>query len=114
MATSEVLNSSEENTSRAPQNIGNEPKKRGWMWVLLILLVIGGIVAYQAKSRTKVADTRPLQGQGANAAVPVGVVPAVQRDVPFLLAGLGSVTPYYTVTVHSRVDGQLMNVDYQE
>lgn len=34
--------------------------------------------------------------------------------VPVYLDGLGNVTAFYTVTVKSRVDGQLMNVNFQE
>ena len=41
-------------------------------------------------------------------------VPARARDVGVYLTGLGAVTPLNTVTVHTRVDGQLMNVRFQE
>ena len=42
-------------------------------------------------------------------------VAAVQlRDLPVYLTGLGSVTAYYTDSVKSRVDGQLMKVNFKE
>ena len=44
----------------------------------------------------------------ANRAVPVAAAPVVARDVPIYLSGLGSVTAFNTVTVKSRVDGQLI------
>jgi multidrug efflux system membrane fusion protein len=39
---------------------------------------------------------------------------AKSSPVPVYLNGLGNVTAFYTVTVKSRVDGQLMNVNFQE
>jgi multidrug efflux system membrane fusion protein len=35
-------------------------------------------------------------------------------DMPVYLEGLGSVTAFYTVNIHSRVDGELMNVYFRE
>jgi len=49
-----------------------------------------------------------------NQNVPVSVVAAFQKDLPVYLVGLGSVTPLNTVSVKSRVDGQLVNVAYKE
>jgi multidrug efflux system membrane fusion protein len=44
----------------------------------------------------------------------VAVAKARQGDIPVFLNGLGNVTAFYTVTLHSRVDGQLMNVAFRE
>jgi len=46
--------------------------------------------------------------------IPVAVMTARKGDIPVYLDGLGSVTAFYTVTVHSRVDGQLMSVPFRE
>lgn len=46
--------------------------------------------------------------------VPVGVATAERRDVPVYLKGLGSVTASNTVSVKSRVDGQLAQVNFRE
>ena len=46
--------------------------------------------------------------------VPVGVATAQRRDVPVYLKGLGSVTASNTVSVKSRVDGQLPQVNFKE
>jgi multidrug efflux system membrane fusion protein len=46
--------------------------------------------------------------------VPVVAAPARARDMGVYLTGLGAVTPLNTVTVQSRVDGQLMSVRFQE
>jgi multidrug efflux system membrane fusion protein len=61
------------------------------------------------------SDQKPASAR-ANVApvVPVSVATAERRDMPFYLTGLGSVNAYYTVSVKSRVDGQLMQVNFKE
>ncbi len=58
------------------------------------------------------------RGGGNNGAGPNGVVitavPARKADMPIYLRGLGNVTAYSNVTVRSRVDGELVNVAFQE
>lgn len=46
--------------------------------------------------------------------IPVVGVKARKGDIGVYLTGLGTVTPIYTVAVKSRVDGQLMKVNYRE
>src|ERR1700729_4128791 len=56
--------------------------------------------------------------QGAQAAAPravsVAIAPVTQQDMPVYLVGLGSVTAFYTANIKSRVDGQIMRVNFQE
>ncbi|MFZ1909507.1 MAG: MdtA/MuxA family multidrug efflux RND transporter periplasmic adaptor subunit, partial [Burkholderiales bacterium] len=60
-------------------------------------------------------QARPGGPAGANAgAAPVIVATAQQGDVHVYLSGLGTATPLETVTVHPRVDGQLMSVHFRE
>jgi multidrug efflux system membrane fusion protein len=47
-------------------------------------------------------------------AIPVVAVQAKKTDFNVYITGLGSVTPLNTVTVRTRVDGQLMEVLYRE
>jgi membrane fusion protein, multidrug efflux system len=51
---------------------------------------------------------------GAAAAVPVVAGMAVARDVPVYADGLGTVRAYNSVTVRSRVDGQIMKAFFVE
>ena len=53
-------------------------------------------------------------GAGMNAPVPVVAAPVSLRDVPVYLEGLGSVIAYNTVTIKSRVDGELVKVNFRE
>jgi multidrug efflux system membrane fusion protein len=60
-------------------------------------------------------DPKPASARANVAAVvPVAVATAERRDIPYYLTGLGSVTAYYTVSVKSRVDGELMQVNFKE
>src|SRR5262249_36132508 len=60
-------------------------------------------------------DSKKSGKRGAgDAAIPVLAVKARTGDIGVYFNGLGTVTPVYTVTVKSRVDGQLMNVRYRE
>jgi membrane fusion protein, multidrug efflux system len=56
--------------------------------------------------------------QNAHAAGPHSVSVAIARvqkqDVPVYLVGLGSVTAFYTANIKSRVDGQIMRVNFKE
>jgi multidrug efflux system membrane fusion protein len=47
-------------------------------------------------------------------AVPVRVYAAATKDVDITLPALGTVTAYNTVTVRSRVDGELVQVNFKE
>jgi membrane fusion protein, multidrug efflux system len=46
--------------------------------------------------------------------MPVGVATAQRRDFPIYLSGLGSATAFNTVSIKSRVDGQLVQVAFKE
>ncbi len=49
-----------------------------------------------------------------NFVVPVVVATAQRGDLPVYFNGLGTVTAFNTVTIHSRVDGQLVSVAFRE
>jgi multidrug efflux system membrane fusion protein len=101
-----------------------KPKKRGFIWVLL-LLIIAGVAAYAVwragqpglipQSQNKGGGRRGGgRNGGANGPIPVVTTPVKLADFPVIQDGLGNVTAYYTVTVKSRVDGQLMKVNFNE
>jgi multidrug efflux system membrane fusion protein len=60
------------------------------------------------------ADSKDKALAAAPRSVPVAVTQATQQDFPVYLTGLGSVTAFNTVSVKSRVDGQLVRVNFRE
>ena len=103
-----------------PPSQGSSRKTVIWV-VIIFILIAAGVWGLRALSNSRAAGQS--QGKGgrsgaggvdANRAVPVSVAAAEVRDIPVYLEGLGNVQAYYTVTVHSRVDGQLMQVNFRE
>jgi multidrug efflux system membrane fusion protein len=62
----------------------------------------------------KPSKTRGAGPAGADAPVPVTVVPAVSKDVPVYLTANGTVQALNTVTVHPQVGGQLLKLTFTE
>jgi membrane fusion protein, multidrug efflux system len=61
------------------------------------------------------SDSKQQQAQAAAPrAVSVAVSPVLRQDVPVFLTGLGSVTAFNTANIKSRVDGQIMQVNFTE
>jgi multidrug efflux system membrane fusion protein len=88
--------------------------RRWWVWLLVAGLV--GIVAYSQLGKSgKIGGGAARQGANLPPqSVPVTAIAAKKGDIGIYLTGLGSVTPLQTVTVKSRVDGELMRVYYKE
>ncbi len=90
-----------------------------WIWLLLIALAGGGYYYWSqrrippAATSTGPAVNGGRRGQGGGPA-PVDAAKAVRGNIGVYVTGLGAVTPINTVTIKSRVDGQLMQVNYKE
>lgn len=95
-------------------------KGRGWVWLIILAALAYGIWHYRGIFSTAPADTTTTGGSGrggrggAGGAVPVAVAAATKGDIPVYLRAPGTVAAFNTVTVHSRVDGQLMSVNFKE
>lgn len=92
------------------------PRKRGWLWFLIIVALAGGGYFFYRSRVAAESKAAPARGGRGSSLGPVSVTvaPALKQDIPYYLSGLGSVTPFNTVTVKSRVDGQLQKVYFKE
>jgi multidrug efflux system membrane fusion protein len=89
-------------------------------WVIVAIVIAGVALAvwmiarnHGGGAKADQANAQDARG-GSGPPVPVVVAPVVQRDAPIYLEGLGSVVAFNTVSVKSRVDGQLMTVAFVE
>src|SRR5580658_1371084 len=101
-------------------------KSRWWLWVVVLGVIVVGIWYYRGTHATSEAGGAaqgaygkggPGQGPGGfgmMGPVPVVVATAQKGDLPVYLIGLGSVAAFNTVTVRSRVDGQIVKVNFTE
>jgi multidrug efflux system membrane fusion protein len=98
-------------------------RSRWWLWVLVLgAIALGGWYYRSSRNASQTADTaapgaagKGKGGFGAgNLVVPVVVSTAQRGDLPVYFNGLGTVTAFNTVTVRSRVDGQLVSVAFKE
>src|SRR5215469_6962004 len=82
---------------------------------ILAIFAIGVLCATLAGCSSSPAGSKQGKAQ-ASGPHPVSVaVATVQRqDVPVYLTGLGSVTAFNTANIKSRVDGQIMKVNFRE
>jgi membrane fusion protein, multidrug efflux system len=90
-------------------------RRRRPVWIAAALVVL--LAAAYALHATRAAhqpgaDT--AAGRPPMPAVPVVAATARQGDLPIYLTGLGSVAAFNTVSVRSRVDGELIEVGFQE
>lgn len=92
----------------------------------LAVVIIAGAAYWFWHDRGTSGSGAPAAGQGPQgpggarhgrfgaALAPVQAATATEEAVPRYLTGLGTVTAANTVTVRSRVDGQLLSLHFQE
>ncbi len=97
-----------------------------WLWIIGLVLAIAVGVWYFRGSRASIEAQGPgapagggkgqgrQGGGGAAFVVPVVAATAQRGDLPVYFNGLGTVTAFNTVTVRSRVDGQITKINFQE
>jgi membrane fusion protein, multidrug efflux system len=97
----------------------HEPAHKGsWARYLVYLVIVCGLafVVWRIYQNRKAAANQAQMQAAAltNRPVPVQVSAVEQKPMPIFLAGLGTVTPYMSVTVKARVSGELEPVKFTE
>lgn len=112
-----------------PDNRPVSPR-RNVSWLVILLLVVAAAAIWWVFFKPDEAATAPTaqqrgaargpaggmrgMGPGMMEQTPVRVASATTQNLDIVLRALGTVTAYNTVTVRSRVDGELIRIDFQE
>jgi multidrug efflux system membrane fusion protein len=103
---------------RLPDLESEEPtrsKNRWWVWLLVFAAIGYGCYRLYVFETAKKQTMTARRGAAMRpTSIPVVAAAARAGDMPVYLQGLGTVTAFNTVTVKSRIDGQLINVTFHE
>jgi len=87
-----------------------KPRRRGYSWlVFLVIALLAGYGAWRFLSPHGSPQKRTTQD-----VQPVGAATVATGRINETLTGLGTVTPLATITVQTQINGQLMEVGFQE
>jgi membrane fusion protein, multidrug efflux system len=86
---------------------------RRWL-VVSLLVVTAGAVTLGAARQFGWYATQASAPRAASPAVPVRAAAVKRQDVPVVLSGLGTVQAFNSVLVKSRVDGQIIKINFTE
>jgi membrane fusion protein, multidrug efflux system len=89
-------------------------------WVGAVAVIISGIGIYFLLPKLGLGQTQgqakngKKSGKGADRPLPVTAVASHKGDIDLYVTGLGTITAYNTVTLKTRVDGELVKVAFTE
>jgi multidrug efflux system membrane fusion protein len=89
-------------------------KNYWWVWLIVFSLIAYGCYELYQSENARKTQMSAKKGMKGPRNVPVVAATARTGDMPVYLQGLGTVTPFQSVTVKPRVDGQLISVNFRE
>src|SRR5712691_7987965 len=105
-------------TTEAAQSYGSAARTgHWWMWLVVACVAVAAwyyrfaLSSLLTPARTNASATAMKSSQRT---IPVVTAVARLRDLDLYLNGLGTVTAFNTVTIRSRVEGELINVAFTE
>lgn len=123
MAPFDAVKEPETGNSATPVGVPRTQNRSRWgVLAVALLVVVGGwwYLRSRGAQQTNAAgaagspNSPASGGQPENGIVPVVVATAHRGDLPVYFKGLGNVTAFNTVTVRSRVDGQIVKINFTE
>lgn len=87
---------------------------RKWIILLVVLAVVGGAVWKIRDNQVQQDAQAAKMAAAGERPTPVMVQAVQQKTMPIYMTALGTVTAYNSVTIKSRVDGQLQQVNVRE
>jgi len=100
-------------TAKGQGSAANQPSRRRiptWAWIICVLAVLALWFYFRQHQPTK----STVKASSAQRSVPISVATARTGDIGSYIPAIGTVTPVYTVSVTSRVQGEIMGVNYRE
>ena len=98
--------------SASKTQAADRKRRRSWHWIAWpSVLLLAFLAAALFWRRHEAGQSQPPKTPPP---IPVVVAQAAQGDIGVYVTGLGTVTPLNTITVTTRVDGELMAVKYKE
>jgi membrane fusion protein, multidrug efflux system len=96
----------------APEYLG-KGGSHAWIWIVVIVILgIGGLVYYRKQQAAEAAAK--TKAALANRSVPITTATVSTGPIGIYINALGTVTSVYTATITTRVDGQIVSVNYVE
>ncbi|WP_106478461.1 MdtA/MuxA family multidrug efflux RND transporter periplasmic adaptor subunit [Phytohalomonas tamaricis] len=96
------------------------PRQKRRLLLVIVVLALIALIAFgfwhfrsgsNEQGQAKAPGGRPF---GGGAATAVAAIAAEQQDFPIYLTALGTVTPLHSIEVRSRVEGELVAVNFEE
>jgi multidrug efflux system membrane fusion protein len=107
----------QKSTATASSQIKTDPPRQPaprWPWILGAIILVLGIIAFFTHRHPR-ENARAGRFGGTNAPpTMISTATAQKGDIGVYVSALGVVTPLNTVSVRSRVDGQIVRINYRE